>query len=190
MNTQNAIRNITPQSLYLLREANAPVEIIEVSTPNEFREYHVPGARNLPIGSPKLNAFMANRLNPHGAPVYVMCRGGVRSVKVCNKFHAANLVNVEGGTKAWKEELPLKKDHSVLSLERQVRIVAGGLVLVGSVLALVAHPYFVGIAAFVGAGLFVAGVTNTCGMAMLLARMPWNTMTFRRSHKTNESFSH
>jgi hypothetical protein len=55
-----------------------------------------------------------------------------------------------------------------------VRIVAGLLVLVGAVLAIAVHPYFAGLSAFVGAGLVFAGITDTCGMALLLARMPWN----------------
>jgi hypothetical protein len=62
-----------------------------------------------------------------------------------------------------------------MSLERQVRITAGSLVLVGVVLGWLVHPYFIGLSAFIGAGLVFAGVTDTCGMGMLLARMPWNT---------------
>jgi len=66
------------------------------------------------------------------------------------------------------------RGRRTMSLERQVRIAAGSLVLVGAVLALVVHPYFAALSALVGAGLIFAGVTDTCGMALLLARMPWN----------------
>ena len=62
----------------------------------------------------------------------------------------------------------------VISLERQVRIAAGSLVLLGVALGLLVHPAFIGLAAFVGAGLVFAGVTDWCGMGLLLARMPWN----------------
>jgi hypothetical protein len=62
----------------------------------------------------------------------------------------------------------------MISLERQVRIAAGSLVLIGSALAWWVHPAFIGLAAFVGAGLVFAGATDTCGMGLLLARMPWN----------------
>ena len=62
----------------------------------------------------------------------------------------------------------------VISLERQVRIAAGLLVLVAVTLGWLVHPAFLGLAAFVGAGLVFAGVTDTCGMGLLLARMPWN----------------
>ncbi len=66
------------------------------------------------------------------------------------------------------------RGKKTISLERQVRIAAGTLVLVGSALGAFVHPYWIGLAAFAGAGLVFAGVTDTCGMAMFLARMPWN----------------
>ena len=59
-------------------------------------------------------------------------------------------------------------------LERQVRIVAGFLTLVGAVLGFFVNPYFIGLSAFIGAGLMFAGITDTCGMGMMLAKMPWN----------------
>jgi hypothetical protein len=85
-------------------------------------------------------------------------------------------LNVEGGTIACENAgLPLARGTKVMSLERQVRIAAGSLVLTGIVLGWLVHPYLIGLSAFVGAGLVFAGVTDTCGMGMLLARMPWNT---------------
>ena len=60
-----------------------------------------------------------------------------------------------------------------MSLERQVRIAAGSLVLTGAIHSLV-HPWWIGLSGFVGAGLMFAGITDTCGMGMVLARMPWN----------------
>jgi hypothetical protein len=84
---------------------------------------------------------------------------------------------VEGGTLACVEAgVPVVRGRKAISLERQVRIAAGSLVLLGAGLSFV-HPAFVGIAAFVGAGLVFAGVTDTCGMGMLIARMPWNQVT-------------
>ena len=89
-----------------------------------------------------------------------------------------NVVNVEGGTLACEAAgLPVVRGKKAISLERQVRIAAGFLVLVGAVLALTVHPYFAGLSAFVGAGLMFAGITDTCGMGMLLARMPWNQVS-------------
>ena len=82
---------------------------------------------------------------------------------------------LEGGVTAWEQAgLPVKRGKTVLSLERQVRVAAGLLVLTGVVLGFLVHPAFFGLAAFVGAGLTFAGLTDWCGMAMLLAKMPWN----------------
>jgi rhodanese-related sulfurtransferase len=84
-------------------------------------------------------------------------------------------VSVDGGTQAWEAAgLPIVRGQKTISLERQVRIAAGSLVVLGAVLGYFVHPYFIGLSAFVGAGLVFAGVTDTCGMGMLLARMPWN----------------
>jgi hypothetical protein len=84
------------------------------------------------------------------------------------------VINIEGGTLSCEQtELPLVRGKKTISLERQVRIAAGSLVLLGLVLSLT-HPWFIGLSGFVGAGLIFAGITDTCGMGMLLARMPWN----------------
>jgi rhodanese-related sulfurtransferase len=96
----------------------------------------------------------------------------------CDKLLAAgftNVVNIEGGTLACEQAgLPVVRGQKTISLERQVRIAAGSLVLIGVVLSLQVHPYWIGLSAFVGAGLVFAGITDTCGMGMILARMPWN----------------
>jgi len=111
--------------------------------------------------------------------VYVICYRGTRAAKACEHLQNAGLQNVysiEGGTAAWEAHgLPVERGTSgIISLERQVRIAAGSLVLAGTLLAWLVHPAFLGIAAFVGAGLVFAGATDFCGMAMLLAKMPWN----------------
>jgi rhodanese-related sulfurtransferase len=86
-----------------------------------------------------------------------------------------NVINVEGGTRAWDQAgLPVVRGKKTISLERQVRIAAGSLVLLGAALGYFINPLFIGLSAFVGAGLIFAGVTDTCGMGMMLAKMPWN----------------
>jgi hypothetical protein len=82
---------------------------------------------------------------------------------------------VEGGTDAWVAAgLPVVEGKGSISIERQVRIAAGSLVVLGIVLSLLAHPLFIGLSAFVGCGLVFAGITDTCMMGMMLAKMPWN----------------
>jgi hypothetical protein len=85
------------------------------------------------------------------------------------------VVAVEGGTLAWEQANgPVERGRKAISLERQVRIAAGSLVLVGAVLALTVSAWFALLPAFVGAGLIFSGVTDTCGMGLMLVRMPWN----------------
>ena len=83
---------------------------------------------------------------------------------------------VEGGMAAWeKMGLPVERGPSaVISIERQVRIGAGALVLIGTVLAWIVHPGFIVVPGFVGAGLVFAGITDYCGMGRVLCKMPWN----------------
>lgn len=99
-------------------------------------------------------------------------------MKVCQKLEAAgftNLVNVDGGTSAWQSAgLPVVEGKKVMSLERQVRIAAGSLVVIGVIVGQFVHPSGFGLSALIGAGLVFSAVTNTCGMGMLIAKMPWN----------------
>ena len=153
------------------------IDLIDVRTPVEFREVHATEARNMPLDRLDPAAVMQDRNGNQGEPLYLICRSGSRGQQACEKFLAAgftNVVNVEGGTLAWAEcGLPVVRGRKAISLERQVRIAAGSLVLLGSLLGLL-HPAFLALAAFVGAGLVFSGVTDTCGMGLLLARMPWN----------------
>lgn len=169
---------ISPRDLAAKRRRGEAVELIDVRTPVEFREVHCPFARNVPLSDLDPKAVMTARNGTTDKPLYVICRSGSRGKQACEKFVAAgfaNVVNVEGGTLAWAEcGLPVNRGKKAISLERQVRIAAGLLVLLGAVLGFFVHPYFIGLSAFVGAGLVFAGVTDTCGMGLMLARMPWN----------------
>ncbi len=173
-----SVKTITPKALHELRQAGRPVELIDVRTPVEYREVHVDFARNIPLDQLDPAAVMAARNGTADDALYMVCRSGSRGKQACDKFVEAGftkVVNVEGGTLAWDEAgLPVVRGKNAMSLERQVRIAAGLLVLLGAVLGWLVHPAFVALSAFVGAGLVFAGLTDTCGMGMLLARMPWN----------------
>ena len=168
---------ISPQRLAELCQAGT-IDLIDVRTPVEFREVHVTHARNVPLDRLDPAALPRGRSGSKDEPVYLICRSGSRGRQACEKFLAAgfpNVVNVEGGTLAWAQcGLPVVRGRKAISLERQVRIAAGLLVLLGALLGWLIHPAFVGLAAIVGAGLVFAGITDTCGMGLLLARMPWN----------------
>lgn len=156
--------------------------LIDVRTAIEFAGVHAVGARNIPL----------DRLDPAALageaggdqPLYVMCKSGSRAAKACRQLidgGVSNVLVVEGGVDAWvRDGLPVER-REVMSLERQVRIGAGLLVLIGVALGIWLNPWWLAIAAFVGAGLVFAGVTNFCGMALLLARAPWNQIGCREN---------
>lgn len=160
------------------QQSRSDIELIDVRMPTEFREVHAECARNEPLESLDPGQVMAGRNGQADKPLYVICRSGNRSAQACKKFIDAgfeNVVNVEGGTMAWdKAGLPVIRGKKSLPLMQQVQITAGFLVVLGVVLASLVHPYFVGLSAFVGAGLMFAGATGLCPMASLIAKMPWN----------------
>jgi rhodanese-related sulfurtransferase len=168
---------ITPLELAELCKNAKKIDLIDVRTPAEYREVHVEIARNVPLDRLDAVALMQDRNGSANEPLYVICRSGSRGQQACEKFLKAgfsNVVNIQGGTMACVEAgLPVVRGKKAISLERQVRIAAGSLVLMGAVLSFV-HPAFIGLSAFIGGGLVFAGITDTCGMGMMLARMPWN----------------
>jgi rhodanese-related sulfurtransferase len=172
------VATISADKLAELCRSGKKFDLIDVRTPIEFREIHVEGARNLPLNALDPAAMMKSRNGSANDPLYFICRSGGRGLQACElliKAGFSNVVNVEGGTSACVEAgLPVVRGKKAISLERQVRIAAGSLVLLGAALSWIVHPAFLGLSAFIGAGLVFAGITDTCGMGMILARMPWN----------------
>jgi rhodanese-related sulfurtransferase len=170
------VTTISPRQLADLCKSGK-IDLIDVRTPVEYREVHVELARNVPLDQLDAAALMDARNDTANEPLYVICRSGSRGQQACEKFLKAgfsNVVNIEGGTMACVEAgIPVVRGKKAISLERQVRIAAGSLVLLGAALSFV-HPALIGLSAFVGAGLIFAGITDACGMGLLLARMPWN----------------
>lgn len=173
-----SIQTISPARLAEFFREGKKVDIVDVRTPVEFREIHVVQARNVPLDQLDAVKVMHGRNGSAPEPVYFICRSGSRGQQACEKLLKAgysNVVNVEGGTLACVEAgLSVVRGKKAVSLERQVRIAAGSLVLAGVLLAWVVHPAFIGLSAFVGAGLTFSGITDACGMGLILARIPWN----------------
>ena len=175
-------KTVSTQELFDSAKSGKVPEIIDVRTPAEYAEVHAEGARLVPLDSLDPKAVLASRSGAADAPLYVLCRSGRRAAKACEAFEAVgfdNVFNVAGGTTAWERAgLPvIRGTKGTMSLERQVRIGAGSLVVLGVLLGWLVHPAFYGLPAFVGAGLMFAGITDWCGMGILLARMPWNQST-------------
>lgn len=170
--------SISAKELYDKALSGQRVELIDVRTPAEFREVHASLARNVPFDSLDPRQLQQARNGSANQPLYVICQGGHRSTKACDKLVAAGctqIINVEGGTRAWEAAgLPVVRGQKAVSIERQVRMAAGLLVLAGSLLAYFVHPAWAALPGAVGAGLFHAGLTDSCAMGMLFTRMPWN----------------
>ena len=169
---------ISPSDFERRRRAGGVLELVDVRTAPEFNSAHVSGARLIPLDQLDPEMFMKNRVRPD-EPIYLICQSGSRAARAAAQFRKAgyqHCVLVEGGTQAWIDAgLPVDRGHSrVLPLMRQVQIVIGFVSALGSALALGIDVRFAVAPLVMGAGLLFAGLTGTCGLAMLLARMPWN----------------
>jgi rhodanese-related sulfurtransferase len=169
------IKNATVNEINELISAGGECQVIDVREFSEFNAERVAEAQLMPLSNFEKHA---DRID-HSKPVYLMCRSGRRAGEAAKRLAEKGFTDIhviEGGMIEWQNaNLPvIKGDSKVWALERQVRFAAGLLVLAGVVLSVFAHPYFVWLSGFVGAGLVFAAVTDTCGMAMVLARMPWN----------------
>ena len=157
-----------------LASAQRPI-LLDVRTPAEFATAHIPGSYNVPLD---LLREHGRELRDHLAEdVVLICRSGIRSMQAETLLGTAGLPNVHvlaGGVTAWENAgAPLTHGAQTWELERQVRLVAGGVVLAG-VLASTIAPRAKWISAAIGAGLSGAALTNSCAMGMLLSKLPYN----------------
>lgn len=166
--------SISAKQLRERLEKGEALQVIDVRSPGEYAAGHIPFAVNMPLEQ------VENRLDdlkPH-TPVVLVCQSGKRAGMCLGniKHHREDLIILEGGTQAWiTAGLPtVQCSASRWSIERQVRLGAGLMILAGTLLSVFLAPGWVYLAMFVGAGLTFAGLSNVCGMANLLAVMPWN----------------
>jgi len=152
--------------------------LLDVRTPSEFKQAHIEGAESHPLGS--LDPAHIASLAAGKSQTILICRSGTRAKMAAEKLAAAGVPNLsilDGGVQAWEwAGLPLIRGKAtVISLDRQMRIIIGSLVVFGAVLALTVNPLWVLLSGFMGAGLIFAGITDICPLSMLVARLPWNT---------------
>ena len=175
--------NISAQVFKQLRqESTDKLQIIDLRTHIEVNTERLDGSAHFPVQqlqAAKLKSYLKQQNHNSAQPIYLLCASGQRAVQASNQLQGqfeSQLVIIDGGLNALKLlGISVTKGNStVICLERQVRIASGTLVVLGVFSGLLVHPWFYGLAAFVGSGLVFAGVTNSCGMGMLLAKMPWN----------------
>ena len=175
------MNSITPLTLQSKIASGGPLRLVDVRTPAESAALHLPRAILKPLESLD-PAALVNEWKDQPGETFVICQSGTRARTAIRKLEAAgarDCVLVEGGVAACAEAglVVERRAAGAISLERQVRIAAGTLVLAGAIPGLLVHPAFLALPIFVGAGLVFAGVSDICGMGMLLAKMPWNQST-------------
>ncbi|MEW6282547.1 MAG: rhodanese-like domain-containing protein [Candidatus Eremiobacterota bacterium] len=166
---------ITPARLDELKCAHPDIRLLDVRTPGEFDSAHIAGAYNVPLDD---LAEHSAEIRTVTAPVVLVCQSGSRAGRaeeLLKRSGMENLYLLEGGMNRWlKEDRPVRRGRPRLSLERQVRTLAGFLVSLFSLLALLVHPGFAAVPALMGCGLVYAGLTDRCGMTSMLALLPYN----------------
>jgi rhodanese-related sulfurtransferase len=177
----HALPQISPMELAGRLEGDATATVLDVRSPAEYEAGHIPGARLLPVDeldTGNLETVLDRAGLEADTPLYLTCHAGKRAERAAQILREAGMTQlmlVQGGTEAWqKAGLPINKSDSVLSLERQVQIAVGSLLILKVVFGFAVHELFFVAGAAIGAGLITAGVTRWCGMAQLMARMPWN----------------
>lgn len=151
------------------------VLLVDVREPAEHRSECIEGACLIPLGQIELS-----KLPTQSVPIVLHCRSGKRSLEACQKLLKENphldVYSLQGGIVAWQQAgLKVKKmGSSILPLDRQTQLAAGSLAFLGTILGFVVSSSFFLLPGFVGLGLMMAGLTGWCGMAKLLAKMPWN----------------
>ena len=153
------------------------VILIDVREPFEHKSKHIPKAHLVPINS--IEKHNVDTLS--GKKVVVHCKSGSRSSKAYQKLlemvPEMDVYNLEGGFDAWEQaklDINGSGNNKVVGIDRQVQITVGSLVLICSILSYLFSPLFLLLTGFFGAGLLFAGISGSCQMAVLLAKMPWN----------------
>jgi rhodanese-related sulfurtransferase len=154
------------------------VILVDVRESGEYATEHIVGSISIP-----LSTFDQNLIENNGdKPLVICCQSGMLSSRASQKLldnGYDHVVQLKGGLSSWKAAgLKTQVDrHVPISLFRQVQIVAGSLVAIGTGLGVFVSPWFLVLSGFVGCGLVFAGVTNTCAMGMLLMKLPYNQRT-------------
>ena len=167
------VATIKAENLRQMLSASGPMRTLDVRSAAEFATGHIPGAVNIPMEQ------VESRLEdlPQG-PLVLICESGKRAEIVAGWLtRGRDVTLLEGGTRAWRDAgYPLIACAPCRwTLERQVRLIAGLIVLLGTLFSILLNAKWVYLAMFAGAGLTFAGLTNICGMAIVLAKMPWNS---------------
>ncbi|MGE9294876.1 MAG: rhodanese-like domain-containing protein [Puniceicoccales bacterium] len=151
--------------------------LVDVRSPGEFRSGHIKGAQNTPVDTFTVDVARAVAQQAGERQVCLICQSGKRSQRALGTWQEAGLdgaVELAGGMNDWPRDAVVKEANAPISIQRQVQITAGLLTFVGTLLGATVSGGFYLIPGVIGAGFIFAGTTGTCGMALMLTKMPWN----------------
>lgn len=166
MNTQNLQKEIE----------DGRVELVDVRTRVEYRSGHIEGATNIPVD--ELEQLTSYPATEGGRQLCLICQSGKRAERARKHLETLGVQAciLENGMNAWTENkgAVIREKGAPLPLMRQVQIIVGLVNLIGLALGMLYSPWWYLVPSFTSMGLFIAGVTGTCGLALILARLPWN----------------
>ena len=169
---------VSPMQVFSRIKNGEKIHLVDVRSSGEFNAVHAEGAILCPLDALNPRQLAQQLGLSSSSTAALLCAAGNRAKKASEKFLAEGIpycLVVEGGTQAWEAAgLSVIKGKGVISIDRQVRIGAGSLILTGVLLGYFIHPGWYFLSGFVGFGLIFAGITDWCGMGLLLAKMPWN----------------
>lgn len=175
-----SIEMISPKDADLLSDKDTNIKYLDVRSVMEFNEVHIKDSLNIPID---MLSGRIDELSKSKNTYIVLCRTGNRSPMAADMLMQSGINSVkvmDGGITKWqKERLPVIKGVGGISLERQVRVIAGSVILTGIILAGIVNPWFIAISIFVCCGLIYAGLTDNCLMGMLLMKLPYNKNLYK-----------
>lgn len=179
LNNRSLGRLVEIHDVEALFQQEESLKILDVRTPAEYEAMHIPGSYNVPLDQlPQHCLELGKKLQ---SPLLLVCRSGTRAQQAARLFEATNLAQfyvLHGGISAWEQAgKPVEHGKQRWSMERQVRGMAGLLVLLGTVGGLFVWKPLLYLAAGIGAGLTYSALTDTCGMALLLSKLPYNRST-------------
>jgi len=174
--TPGLVQNVSANQLAAIA-AEESIQLLDVRTQGEFETLRIAGAFNVPLD--RLDPGTLMEKIGADATIYCICQTGTRSQLAVARLRAGGfrrVIHADGGTNAWTAAgLPVERGgRNVMGLDRQMRITAGSMVVLGVLAGALFHPAGYVVAALIGAGLIHAGASNTCGMTSVLAKMPWN----------------
>ncbi len=178
------VRTVDANTLKIWLDKNEAV-LVDVREAEEHQASSIPGATLLPLA----NVSRSTLPNYAGKKLVVHCRKGGRGGTACEKLLAEDpnldIYNLEGGIEAWaKAGQSIKADGAFfLPLDRQVQLTIGLCLFIGSWLGYsYESPAWFLLTGLLGTGLIIAGASGSCGLALLMAKAPWNQKSTAASY--------